>query len=521
MTEIIQISQLETIVEINQDTQGNIEVVGENSGEVSFMDGMGVPGIQGPQGIQGPVGPRGIQGVQGEQGVQGPVGPQGPQGVQGEQGIQGIQGLKGDIGPRGATWLSGSGVPSNSLGSDEDFFLDETTGDVYKKISGAYSWLSNIVGPQGIQGESGLNGKTVLHGQGSPVRGVGSDGDFYIDTLNYQIFGPKTGSITGGTWGLGVSLFGPKGDTGPQGIQGIQGEKGDKGDTGATGATGPQGIQGIEGKKLFRGIYAPTVDLGNLGDSYIDLTEFKLYGPKEPSGVVLYDTRNYTTTHTPLPETLSSNTKIESGKLVFYNTTTTPTPYGMGVAGYDSAPSFFSDFTNYTIKVYIDWAYNNGADLRVFVYANTSSNFAEGTSLSSLISSGNPLVLENQAVGDYGDPGQIYFGVICYTKASGMPIADMVKISKIEIHAIGNGWGTGTSLIGPQGPQGIKGDIGEQGLQGPKGDTGLTGPQGLQGIQGIQGPKGDKGDTTYVGNIDGGSPSSVYGGNLTIDGGTF
>jgi len=33
------------------------------------------------------------------------------------------------------------------------------------------------------------------------------------------------------------------------------------------------------------------------------------------------------------------------------------------------------------------------------------------------------------------------------------------------------------------------------------------------------GPKGEKGDTVYVGNIDGGSASSVFGGTQPIDGG--
>lgn len=55
---------------------------------------------------------------------------------------------------------------------------------------------------------------------------------------------------------------------------------------------------------------------------------------------------------------------------------------------------------------------------------------------------------------------------------------------------------------------------------------GLQGNQGPQGAQGIQGPQGNPGATgatgatTYVGNIDGGNSSTVYGGNNPIDGGT-
>jgi hypothetical protein len=68
-------------------------------------------------------------------------------------------------------------------------------------------------------------------------------------------------------------------------------------------------------------------------------------------------------------------------------------------------------------------------------------------------------------------------------------------------------------LIGPQGAQGLQGAQGAQGDQGPQGIQGVQGPQGIQGVQGIQGA------TTYVGNIDGGAPNSVYGGTNIIDGG--
>ena len=76
---------------------------------------------------------------------------------------------------------------------------------------------------------------------------------------------------------------------------------------------------------------------------------------------------------------------------------------------------------------------------------------------------------------------------------------------------------------GPQGPQGIQGPAGPIGPQGPQGIQGIQGdpgPQGIQGDPGPQGIQGIQGETTYVGDIDGGTPSSVYGGNTIIDGGT-
>lgn len=48
---------------------------------------------------------------------------------------------------------------------------------------------------------------TVRNGAGTPGAGVGFNGDFYLDTVNYLIYGPKTG----GVWGAGTSLIGPSG----------------------------------------------------------------------------------------------------------------------------------------------------------------------------------------------------------------------------------------------------------------------------------------------------------------------
>jgi hypothetical protein len=41
-------------------------------------------------------------------------------------------------GSGGTTWHHGSGVPSNGLGVDGDYYLDEDTGDVYVKSGGVW-----------------------------------------------------------------------------------------------------------------------------------------------------------------------------------------------------------------------------------------------------------------------------------------------------------------------------------------------------------------------------------------------
>lgn len=64
---------------------------------------------------------------------------------------------------------------------------------LYAKTSG-----SSTPGPQGT---AGLDGNTVLNGTVEPTT-EGSEGDFYINTTTYEIYGPKTG----GLWGSSTSL---------------------------------------------------------------------------------------------------------------------------------------------------------------------------------------------------------------------------------------------------------------------------------------------------------------------------
>jgi hypothetical protein len=61
----------------------------------------------------------------------------------------------------------------------------------------------------------------IINGSGVPADGDGIDGDFYLDTTNNTIWGPKAA----GTWtGTGpTSLIGPTGPTGPTGPQGDDG----------------------------------------------------------------------------------------------------------------------------------------------------------------------------------------------------------------------------------------------------------------------------------------------------------
>lgn len=92
---------------------------------------------------------------------------------------------------------------------------------------------------------------TILNGVGIPGKTIGINGDFYIDTKNLVLYGPKVK----GSWKVGSSLKQADtksistvtGEVGATGDKGSPGEKGDKGATGNTGATGVAGLSGVAG----------------------------------------------------------------------------------------------------------------------------------------------------------------------------------------------------------------------------------------------------------------------------------
>jgi collagen triple helix repeat protein len=96
-----------------------------------------------------------------------------------------IKKVVGPKGPRGATGPAGPAGPKGDTGA-----------------AGANG--SN--GSAGAPGKDGTNGKTILNGIGAPAAGLGSVGDFYIDTEENEIYGPKAA-----TWGPGTSLKGEEG----------------------------------------------------------------------------------------------------------------------------------------------------------------------------------------------------------------------------------------------------------------------------------------------------------------------
>ena len=101
---------------------------------------------------------------------------------------------------------------------------------------------------------------TILSGAAIPTKAIGIDGDFYIDTKNLNLYGPKIK----GVWKIATSLkqaelksvttvVGEQGGVGATGATGPQGDKGDKGATGNTGANGSAGLTGASGATGAKG----------------------------------------------------------------------------------------------------------------------------------------------------------------------------------------------------------------------------------------------------------------------------
>ena len=109
---------------------------------------------------------------------------------------------------------------------------------------------------------------TVLSGTSVPTKSLGINGDFYIDTKSMNMYGPKKNN----SWPLPISMRGPAGPVGPNGMDGKNGASvtsgsgstGPAGPAGATGATGAQGPKGDTGTAGTSNIYFGAVTFSNL-----------------------------------------------------------------------------------------------------------------------------------------------------------------------------------------------------------------------------------------------------------------
>jgi Collagen triple helix repeat (20 copies) len=146
-----------------------------------------------------------------------------------------------------------------------------------------------IAAPKLSNNAAGRTGSTVvntiLSGVGIPSKNVGINGDFYIDTKNANLYGPKTN----GVWKLTTSLrplptkasptvpgaTGSTGATGSAGASGLIGPRGLPGATGDRGATGAAGTNGLPGAAGTNGLPGAAGAAGATGST----------GPTGPTGI--------------------------------------------------------------------------------------------------------------------------------------------------------------------------------------------------------------------------------------------
>lgn len=71
------------------------------------------------------------------------------------------KGAQGSAGAAGATLRNGTGVPSNALGVNNDYYLNTSNNDLYKRVNGVYVLQGNFTGAAGATGAAGKDGITA------------------------------------------------------------------------------------------------------------------------------------------------------------------------------------------------------------------------------------------------------------------------------------------------------------------------------------------------------------------------
>ena len=398
----------------------------------------------------------------------GPVGPAGPAGV-------------------AAAWQQGSGVPGAGVGVNGDFYLNTANGDIYgPKTAGAWgAVIFNIAegqqgpvgatGATGATGAAGVDGRTVLSGSGVPSVGVGANGDFFIDTTSWVIYGPKTA----GAWPGGASLVGPAGATGPQGLQGQAGPAGPQGIQGEVGPAGPAGAQGLQGEAGPQGPTGATGPQGPAGPAGAT-------GPTGPQGAT-----------GPAGSTGSTGSSA----------------YEVAVAG-----GFIGTESQWLASLVGPTGPAGPAGAQGPQGLQGEVGPAGPAGAQGLQGEAGPQG-PTGATGPQGPAGPA--GATGPTGPQGATgpagSTGSTGSSAYEVAVAGGFIGTESqwlaSLVGPTGPAGPAGAQGPQGLQGEVGPAGPAGAQGLQGEAGPAGPAGATGPTGPAGPAGATGPAGPVGGS--------
>jgi hypothetical protein len=118
----------------------------------------------------------------------------------------GIVGAAGPAGANGAGWASGAGDPVSAPSADVLFWLNTTSGELFKWNSSTLVWDSSVASIFGTDGAQWLSGSGV------PTFSS-TNGYFYLDTSNGDVY-----QYSGVSWGL--PLLRIQGTNGAPGING-------------------------------------------------------------------------------------------------------------------------------------------------------------------------------------------------------------------------------------------------------------------------------------------------------------
>ena len=135
-------------------------------------------------------------GKPGTNGQPGQTGPQGPQGETGSTGAPGSTGATGEAGKDGSTWLSGDVAPTTE-GKDGDFYLNESTYDIYKNTDGTWAKIGTLSAETNNITTTELSpwyNKSAVFVGDSITYGIGCDGDKYWEILEETL---QLSSVTG------------------------------------------------------------------------------------------------------------------------------------------------------------------------------------------------------------------------------------------------------------------------------------------------------------------------------------
>ncbi len=110
-------------------------------------------------------------------------------------------------GVKGAKVYSGTTDPSDTLGTIGDFYINLSTDLLFgpKTVSGwgtsvSLSQVGSFTGT-----ENGATNGQLYNGSGPPSSTLGTVGDFYLDTVAYMLYGPKTAA----GWGTPIAVQRP------------------------------------------------------------------------------------------------------------------------------------------------------------------------------------------------------------------------------------------------------------------------------------------------------------------------